>query len=620
MPRIRILSDQVANQIAAGEVVERPVNVIKELIENSLDAGAKRIEVEFRSGGKSYMRVMDDGCGMSPDEAMLSLERHATSKIEEAEDLMRVRSFGFRGEAIPSIASVSRFTLRTRTVNAGYGCEILVNAGKLIHRRDHGMAVGTQVEVANLFNSVPVRRKFMKTENTEAAHITYLVRLYAVGHPEVGFTLIENGRQVFKSFVSEKLVNRVGSVWNQKLSKELIEIRAEEGGMRVWGLISKPGVGRATRQEMVTFVNGRPVESKTLNYALSESYHTYLPKGRYPVVFLFLEIDPEWVDVNVHPAKREVRFRDDGVIRQFIITVLLDALKKLNQESLQLRMESKEVVLAGETAGNRVLAGSSGALVPQLAASGIGGAASGNAVVSHFSVPLVSQLKEDGKGREPWGSVVERGGVKHEERQEEVKDLARYVPSWRFIGGFRGSYGLFEAPGGLVVMNYKRARQRVLYEKIQKGFKEGGADLSQPLLMPIGISLDPLTSAIFGECLEALNKGGLQVVVFGRNFYRVEAVPPWLDASLAEVFVKDVAALVREHGAVPRTQDLLHEKIAHMAVTQTFRFEGGFSDSEVGALVRALFSCDNPLTCPRGKPTYFELSTGDLDRRFGRLF
>lgn len=606
MPRIRILSDHVANQIAAGEVIERPVAVVKELIENSLDAGSRRIEVEFRNGGKSYIRIEDDGCGMTPDDALLSLERHATSKIQEAADLMTVRSFGFRGEAVPSIASVSRFTLRTRSKERDHGCEVLVNGGKLIHRKDYGMSVGTHIEVANLFNSVPVRRKFMKTENTEAAHIIHLVRLYAVGHPEVAFTLIENGRLIFKSLISSKLIDRVSGVWNQKLGKELVELEAEEGGMRLWGLIGKPGVGRSTRQEIITFVNGRPVDSKTLSYALIESYHTYLPKGRYPVVFLFLEIDPEFVDVNVHPAKREVRFRNDALIRQFIITTILDCLKKLSQQTLQVKIDAREQAFPVLPVSLAVPILSPKTIVPL-----------------SFSAPLLNKpVFPDIPATKPQCNdiisvISEKGEFKV---REETKRPTFAATTWRLIGGLRDVYGLFEAPAGLVIMNYKRAQQRVFYERIQKSFKTEGPCLSQPLLLPIPISLDPLTSVAFEDHLDILNKGGLRIVLFGRNFYRIEAVPSWLDSGLAEPFVKDVAALFREQGAISRAGDLLHEKIADLAVTHTLRFDTNFTDVHIDGLVQELLSCDNPLTCPRGMPTYFELSSGDLEKRFSGVF
>ena len=292
MSSIRILSDKVANQIAAGEVIERPVAVVKELIENSIDAGATRIEIEFRNGGKSYIRVEDNGKGMSANEALLSLERHATSKIREAIDLNEVQSFGFRGEALPSIASVSKFSLRTRTKDSPLGTEILINAGKLIEKKDCGMPVGTVIEVAHLFNSVPARRKFLKTDPTETAHITYNCRLFAVAHPAIAFRVLENGRTLFQSPTCTDLKNRVAEIWGRSLANDLIPVEKHdpETGLKLTGLTAKPGIGRSTRRELVTLVNRRPVDSRTLSFAVLDAYQGRIQKGRFPPAFLFLDI------------------------------------------------------------------------------------------------------------------------------------------------------------------------------------------------------------------------------------------------------------------------------------------------------------------------------------------
>ena len=328
MSSIRILSDRVANQIAAGEVIERPVAVVKELVENSIDAGATRIEVEIRNGGKSYIRIEDNGKGMSPDEALLSLERHATSKIREAADLNVVSSFGFRGEALPSIASVSRFTLRSRSEGWEHGTEIKINGGKLIEKKDCGMPVGTVIEVAQLFNSVPARRKFLKTDPTESAHITYNTRLFAVAHPRVAFRVLDSGRTIFQSPACEDLRDRIAEIWGRSLADDLISVDVSDPktGYRLTGLTAKPGVGRSTRRELVTLVNRRPVDSRTLGFAVLDAYHGRIQKGRYPPAFLFLEIEPQEVDVNVHPAKREVRFRNDGAIRRFVLGAITETL------------------------------------------------------------------------------------------------------------------------------------------------------------------------------------------------------------------------------------------------------------------------------------------------------
>src|SRR5687767_13799973 len=333
MAKVRILPDRVANQIAAGEVIERPAAVVKELVENALDAGATRIEVEFRHGGRSLMRIEDNGHGMSRDDALLALERHATSKIAEAADLDRLASYGFRGEALPSIASVSRFDLQTRETGSDSGTEILVNGGKFVHVRDCGRPVGTRIEVTHLFNSVPARRKFLKTDQTEAAHIVHCVRLYALACPGTAFTLIEDGRVIFRSPECRTLEQRIAEIFGRQLAEALVTIECVEPGLRLGGLIGRPGVGRATRYEMIVFVNARPVDSRTLNYALIESYHESLPKGRYPLAFVFFECDPAVVDVNVHPAKREVRFRSEPQVRGFVIRAVLQRLRELAAHS-----------------------------------------------------------------------------------------------------------------------------------------------------------------------------------------------------------------------------------------------------------------------------------------------
>src|ERR1044071_2059960 len=329
MPKVRILPDRVANQIAAGEVIERPAAVVKELVENALDAGATRIEVEFRHGGRSLMRVEDNGHGMSRDDALLALERHATSKIIEAADLDRLTSYGFRGEALPSIASVSRFELQTREATSEAGTEILVNGGKFVHVRDCGRPVGTRIEVTHLFNSVPARRKFLKTDQTESAHIVHCVRLYALACPRTAFTLIEDGRVIFPPPECRRLEERIAKIFGRQIAEALVPISSEEPNARLTGLIGRPGVGRATRHEMIVFVNARPVDSRTLNYALIESYNESLPKGRYPLAFVFFECGPGAIDVTVHPAKREFWFRREPQVRGFVIRSVLQRLREL---------------------------------------------------------------------------------------------------------------------------------------------------------------------------------------------------------------------------------------------------------------------------------------------------
>jgi len=329
MGRIRLLPDAVASQVAAGEVVERPASVVKELIENSVDAGARKIDVMIRRGGISLVRVVDDGCGMDRDDALLSLERHATSKIRSAADLQTVATLGFRGEALPSIASVSRFRLTTRERNALAGTEIVVNGGKIDIVRDGGEAPGTQVEVRSLFFNVPARRKFLRSENTESRNIEHQIHLQAIGHPQIAFTLLRDDRLVFQLPATTTLGDRIRDLYGAELLERLIQLHGvAPRKIQIAGFIGQAGLSRQTRTQQLIFVSGRAIESGLITSAIREGYHTALMKGQYPVTFLFLDLDPATVDVNVHPSKREVRFRDPGAVREAVARCIQQTLER----------------------------------------------------------------------------------------------------------------------------------------------------------------------------------------------------------------------------------------------------------------------------------------------------
>ena len=576
MSTIRILEPTVANQIAAGEVVERPAAVIKELLENSLDAGARRVTVDFSRGGKARMIVEDDGKGMTGDEALLSLERHATSKIQLAADLDRIATFGFRGEALPSIASVARFTLQTRPASAPSGTEIAVNGGKLVHRRDHGMAPGTRIEVANLFHPVPARLKFLKSDETEAAHIVRLVRLYAVAHPEVGFLLREDGREIFRSPGNAPLLDRVREIWGRQVAEEVTIMPAfERPGMRLSGLLGKPGVSRGTRQDLVTVVNGRPVDSRTMAFALTESYHTLIPKGRYPLAFVFLEMDPAWVDVNVHPAKREVRFRDEAKVRNFLIESVLAVLRARGDEGLP-----------AET-------------VPSIAP----------------VTPLAVDVPSVSVAVPPPGPAAA-----YVPPASPAPVSPAHAPAvrlgWRLLSRLREERAVFETPTGLAVLDLGAAHQRVLYESILAQFT-AQKPVSQPLLVPLSIELEPLPAAVLKERLPLLTSAGFDFEEYGRNFWRLQALPAWLEPEQALAFVRDLLAeMARREGDFGRPS-LAYDALAKLAVNKARRKGDSLSDAELMELVQALFRTAQPGTCPRGRRTYVEWTDADLTRRFG---
>ena len=576
MSTIRILEPTVANQIAAGEVVERPAAVIKELLENSLDAGARRVTVDFSRGGKAQMIVEDDGKGMTGDEALLSLERHATSKIQLAADLDRIATFGFRGEALPSIASVARFTMQTRPASAPSGTEIAVNGGKLVHRRDHGMAPGTRIEVSNLFHPVPARLKFLKSDETEAAHIVRLVRLYAIAHPEVGFLLREDGREIFRSPGNAPLLDRVREIWGRQVAEEVtIMPTFERPGMRLSGLLGKPGVSRGTRQDLVTVVNGRPVDSRTMAFALTESYHTLIPKGRYPLAFVFLEMDPAWVDVNVHPAKREVRFRDEAKVRNFLIESVLAVLRARADDGLPAETIPAATPVAPFTAA-----------VPPSVSAPVSVGASPAYVPPSSSAPVA-----------PTHAPAVRLG-------------------WRLLSRLREERAVFETPTGLAILDIGAAHQRVLYESILAQFT-AQKPVSQPLLVPLSIELEPLPAAVLKERMPLLSSAGFDFEEYGRNFWRIQALPAWLEPEEALAFVRDLLAeMARREGDFGRPS-LAYDALAKIAVIKARRKGDSLSDTELMELVQSLFRTVQPGTCPRGRRTYVEWTDADLTRRFG---
>ncbi len=648
MSRIRILPDHVANQIAAGEVIERPVAVVKELVENSLDAGATRVEVDFMHGGRSLIRIEDNGFGMSPDEALMSLERHATSKIRSAEDLNTIRSFGFRGEALPSVASVSRFTLRSRRPEDAGGSEILVNGGKMIHQKACGMPQGTVIEVAHLFNSVPARRKFLKTDKTEAAHIIQCVRLFALAHPKVSFSLKEEGRQVFRSPSCKHLMERIAEVWSRSLVSELIEFSDYSSeGVNVTGVIMRPGTGRSSRNDLQCFVNSRPVDSRTLTYAVLESYHTHIPRGRFPAAFLFIDLDPACVDVNVHPSKREVRFRDESLVRRAIVRLVTATLSgshaSISQELPETLPPALPLPPPDSTPSPPALHVTipvkqrtpsdpakkmASALLAEKYPPRISGSTPPHQTTSPTSSPTLT-FSPSTSVPHPTPPIVtlSKPAEFPQPSQQTPWQVSPTVPTvvqppalifdWLYIGLFRKPvlFALFESKNGLVLLNCRAAHERIAYERLCKQFAAENI-ISQPLLIPQTIELDAIASAHLEPHLDYLTKLGLEIAPFGKHFFRIESLPQDLDPRLAEKIVRDIADGLRDGRISLTNRSLAYEKIAIIASSRALRNDDNPNEEKIKALARQLLTCNQPLTCPRGRPTLHEMSLNELIRKF----
>jgi DNA mismatch repair protein MutL len=604
--KVRILPARVANQIAAGEVVERPAAVVKELVENALDAGATRIEVEFAHGGRALMRVEDNGSGMDREDALLALERHATSKIAEATDLDRLATLGFRGEALPSIASVSRFTLQT-TPAEGPGTEIVVNGGRLVHVRDHGRPRGTRIEVAQLFNSVPARRKFLKTDATEAAHIVAAVRLHALAAPHCGFTLIEDGRVVFRSPTCPALADRVAEIFGRQLADTLMPIDAREGGLHLHGLIARPGTpGRATRHETITFVNRRPVESRTLAYGLIESYHEVLPKGRHPAAFVFLDLDPAAVDVNVHPAKREVRFRADAQVRSFVIRSVLALLRTEAPPVAPVAEIVLPPIASAAPSPTRPTPLPATVTLPQPPR-------------SPPPTPSSSLLASSSSPSAPNSSVRPPPPPPRPALPSPSSSLLApsSFSSWRFLALAHSVYALFETPAGLLLLDRRAVQERIVFEDLAAQF-EAGAVVTQRLLLPAVLELDPIASALLRDRIRFLLTHGFELAEFGRHTFRLEGVPAVLEPADAEACLRDLLDAFRDGRSPERQPEVAREQLARLAAARAVRLPAQVSAEEMRRLVTRLFACRAPHTSPGGRPTQVELSQGELARRFGR--
>jgi len=611
MSKIRILPDALASQVAAGEVVERPAAVVRELVENSLDAGARHIEVHAQRGGSALLRIVDDGCGMDREDAMLCLERHATSKIRTKEDLAAITSFGFRGEALPSIASVSRFRLATRLTDSLVGTEIEVNGGKLVSVRDHGGASGTSIEARSLFFNVPARRKFLRTENTEFAHVEQQVRLHAIANPQVAFTLTHNGELVLHLPATRDMLERIRGLVGDELASRLLKIEESTlHGVTVSGYIGGPGMSRSNRQMQTTYLNGRPIESASISYGLREGYHTALMKGQHPVTFLFIQMDPTAFDVNVHPAKKEVRFHDGNGVR--------DAISR----SVSRTLENASKLHTGHAPAARPLPSASppSPVIPSSRQEEL------EMPVTPSSAPL-RQMPAASVPRpvlEPSSSrpiePVSAPEVPPSKPLENPKAPSSDAPSpndFRIIGVLQKLYVLMESKEGLVLMDQHAAHERVNFEKFRRALETGGVPC-QRLLMSITLQTTPRDADLLRQNLASLVRLGIEIEPFGPNIFKVEALPAFLKTDDPAAWLDQVIEELSSLSAKSSSLRLSEDAIATTACRASVKSNDVLSIPELQALLKDLFACEMPYCCPHGRPTLVQISTAELERKFGR--
>jgi DNA mismatch repair protein MutL len=591
MSRIKLLSETVASQVAAGEVVERPASVVKELVENSIDAGARKIDILIRRGGISFVRVIDDGSGMERDDALLSLERHATSKIRTAADLEAVATLGFRGEALPSIASVSRFRLTTREADAVAGTEVIVNGGKIDTVRDGGEAPGTQVEVRSLFYNLPARRKFLRTENTESRNIEHQLHLQAIGHPEIAFTFVRDERLVFQLPATANLLDRLRDLYGPAMIERLLEVTATSASqIRVHGFIGRAGVSRPSRDQQLLFVNGRAIESPVLNAALREGYHTALMKGQFPTTFLFVDVEPGSVDVNVHPAKREVRFRDPSSVREAVVAAIQQTLES-DRAGWQKQFQASAAPNGGTTSvSSQAFVDATPPDLPRLE--------------TEFS--LRGQRSVEISSATP----VEADGP---DRARPSKPHSEF----QIIGVLNKLYVLMENADGLVLVDQHAAHERILFEELRRRMEEQGVP-SQKLLLPQTFDLPPRDAEWIERNMSILQKMGIGIENFGPNTFKIDSLPTFVTATDGVHFLRAVIDELKSASNTSSPLRLGEDMIAKTVCRHAVKANDLLRVPELEKLIQDLLECELPYCCPHGRPTMIQISHTELEKKFGR--
>jgi DNA mismatch repair protein MutL len=577
---IQILPDEVASQIAAGEVVERPASVVKELIENAIDADARHISITIRGAGKRLIEIADDGAGISADDLPLAMARHATSKLSSADDLFHINTLGFRGEALASIGSVSHLTITSRPADAPVGFRLLVEGGDTGTPRPVGAPAGTVVRVENLFFNVPARKKFLKTDRTERRHIDTLVSRYALAYPGVRFQLLHENRQTLQTSGNGDRREVLASIYGVETARQMIQVLSADEDLKITGFISPTTLTRSNRREILFYVNGRPIQDSALATALVQAYHTMLMVGRYPIAILFITLPPENVDVNVHPTKSEVRFRDHNVIFR-----------------------------------------------------GVGRAAR-KALLAHTPVPTVADLDRQVRWSPKWGIDTRPGlkrndpawemaagphdmGVDTQDPGSSQQDALPSVdvPLLRLIGQVASAYIIAEGPDGLYLIDQHAAHERILFEQYLS--QKVSTISSQVLLEPVTLELSPASSQLLEDQLPFLGELGFNVEPFGSGMFIIRSIPTILSnmqpGAALRVLVEDF-----EEDETPLGDEIETRMIARICKKAAVKAGQVLSQEEQAALLRDLESCQAPRTCPHGRPTMIHLSVDLLERQFGR--
>lgn len=610
---IQILSDDLANQIAAGEVVERPASIVKEVVENSIDAGATRIGIEIEEAGKKSIRVSDNGSGMEPEDARLAFERHATSKIQSATDLESIRSLGFRGEALPSIASISRVRMATGTGKGRSGTEIFIEGGGASKVKEIAFSQGTTIEVNQIFYNTPARQKFLKRDSTEVSHITQVVQQQALAHPEIQFSLHHNGRQLLKTLPTDQTLYRIAELFGAELSKELIRVEKDDGAYRIEGFISSPVYTRSNRNTQYCFINSRFVRDRILLSATQQGYSHLLPRGRHPVLFLFMTMDPSLLDVNVHPAKAEVRFAFQHDVYRFISNAVQDALQQNKKPFTAVGDDSalepgRDLKHSFDAPGYRP-----------------------TSVPSKDSTPESYQT-EPGKGDwsrglealySPVPSVDRVRGIETDSRQIEffgqkpklVSDMV--FSEFEPVGQLNNSFILMQGPKGVLIVDQHIAHERVLYERFREAADNKKVEV-QDLLFPLAVEFSSAEAQALSEYLDSLRELGMHLESFGKDGFLLRSVPAVLKNHDQESIVREVAGRLIQEEKDHTLQDKMEDIMIMMSCRNAIKVNHPMELDQICKLMHDLEQTKMPYTCPHGRPIALLFEMNDILRKFQR--
>lgn len=600
--KIKVLSEETINKIAAGEVVERPASVVKELVENSIDAGASQIDIDVKDGGKKLIRITDNGCGMDKDDAVLAFSRHATSKINTADDLFKIFTLGFRGEALPSIAGISHVELITCEKDTESAVRICIEGGKLLEVKESGAPLGTMISVKNLFFNTPARRKFLKTNTTELTHIVNVVSSYVLiysdfngsmngdklpltlpspqrgegrGEGGCGFKLTSNDESIIEIFPKDELLDRIKVLYGNEVAEGLVKLDFEQDGIKASGYTGTPVVTHSNRSNQLVFVNKRPVVNRAISYGIYEAYLSLIPKGRFPAVFMFLEINPEVVDVNVHPSKKEVRFSDDRVVQRVVKESILNALN----------------ITPAQTG-----------LPQNVGTVQAGWRGSGGTGQSDYAKPDFMYVPQYG--------------------QKETCSLQEPVYGQYNVDGFKikqmlNSYIINETDDGFEIIDQHAVHERILYERIKSSLTKKEQN-GQRLLMPVNVELTPAEDEIFKKQLALFNDIGFSIEEFGQRTFIIDTIPSYMDKVDVVSFIRDVLSEIKENEKAVSQNDIKDGIIKLMACRAAVKQGDKLDVLEMQKLLKDWRDLKFPYTCPHGRPAVIKMTKKELDKKFQR--